>query len=65
MILRDVDSLVYIDTDILFLSSLKDVWDHFGLMNEDQVFGMAFDDEPTVPRGYFSALEIPFYDRGG
>lgn len=65
LILTDVDAVVYVDTDILFFSSLKDIWDHFDRMNEDQAFGMAFDDEPTVPNGYFTKIDVPFYDRGG
>lgn len=64
-ILADLDAVVYVDTDILFFSSLKDIWDHFDLMDEDQAFGMAFDDEPTVPNGYFTTIDVPFYDRGG
>ncbi|PSN32440.1 Glucoside xylosyltransferase 1 [Blattella germanica] len=36
-VLSDIDSLLYVDTDTLFLGPLEDIWRHFDLMNSSQM----------------------------
>jgi UDP-xylose:glucoside alpha-1,3-xylosyltransferase len=36
-VLPDVDSLLYVDTDTMFLTPLEDVWQHLAKMNSSQM----------------------------
>ena len=36
-VLSDVDSVLYVDSDVLFLAPPQDLWSHFGQFNNHQV----------------------------
>ncbi|XP_029681911.1 glucoside xylosyltransferase 2 isoform X2 [Takifugu rubripes] len=61
VILRDVDSLLYVDTDVLFLRPMDDIWSLFRSFNATQLAAMA--PEHEVPKiGWYSRFaRHPFY----
>lgn len=61
VILRDVDSLLYVDTDVLFLRPMDDIWSLFKSFNGTQLAAMA--PEHEVPKiGWYSRFaRHPFY----
>ncbi|XP_043564291.1 glucoside xylosyltransferase 2 isoform X2 [Chiloscyllium plagiosum] len=65
MILRDVDSLLYVDTDVLFLRPIDDVWHFLNLFNSTQLAAMA--PEHEIPRiGWYSRFaQHPYYGAAG
>ncbi|KAM3914616.1 glucoside xylosyltransferase 2 [Leptodactylus fuscus] len=65
MILQDVDSLLYVDTDVLFLRPLDDIWAFLKHFNDTQLAAMA--PEHEVPKiGWYSRFaRHPFYGATG
>uniref|UniRef100_A0A4W3HI73 UDP-D-xylose:beta-D-glucoside alpha-1,3-D-xylosyltransferase n=1 Tax=Callorhinchus milii TaxID=7868 RepID=A0A4W3HI73_CALMI len=65
MILKDVDSLLYVDTDVLFLRPVDDVWNLLKLFNSTQLAAMA--PEHEIPKiGWYSRFaRHPFYGAAG
>ncbi|XP_056384269.1 glucoside xylosyltransferase 2 isoform X1 [Hyla sarda] len=65
MILQDVDSLLYVDTDVLFLRPLDDIWAFLKHFNDTQLAAMA--PEHEVPKiGWYSRFaRHPFYGTTG
>ncbi|XP_072308000.1 glucoside xylosyltransferase 2 isoform X2 [Eucyclogobius newberryi] len=65
VILKDVDSLLYVDTDVLFLRPMDDVWSFFKAFNSSQLAAMA--PEHEVPKiGWYSRFaRHPFYGNTG
>ncbi|XP_063797103.1 glucoside xylosyltransferase 2 isoform X1 [Pseudophryne corroboree] len=65
MILQDVDSLLYVDTDVLFLRPLDDIWQFLKHFNSTQLAAMA--PEHEVPKiGWYSRFaRHPFYGTTG
>ncbi|XP_067907603.1 glucoside xylosyltransferase 2 [Heterodontus francisci] len=65
MILKDVDSLLYVDTDVLFLRPVDDVWNFLNLFNSTQLAAMA--PEHEIPRiGWYSRFaRHPYYGAAG
>ncbi|XP_040216932.1 glucoside xylosyltransferase 2 [Rana temporaria] len=65
LILQDVDSLLYVDTDVLFLRPLDDIWAFLKKFNETQLAAMA--PEHEVPKiGWYSRFaRHPFYGTTG
>uniref|UniRef100_A0A8C6SKY9 UDP-D-xylose:beta-D-glucoside alpha-1,3-D-xylosyltransferase n=1 Tax=Neogobius melanostomus TaxID=47308 RepID=A0A8C6SKY9_9GOBI len=61
VILKDVDSLLYVDTDVLFLRPMDDIWSFFKAFNSSQLAAMA--PEHEVPKiGWYSRFaRHPFY----
>ncbi|CAJ1051265.1 glucoside xylosyltransferase 2 [Xyrichtys novacula] len=61
VILKDVDSLLYVDTDVLFLRPMDDIWSLFKSFNSTQLAAMA--PEHEVPKiGWYSRFaRHPFY----
>lgn len=61
VILKDVDSLLYVDTDVLFLRPMDDIWSLFRSFNSTQLAAMA--PEHEVPKiGWYSRFaRHPFY----
>ncbi|XP_034388093.1 glucoside xylosyltransferase 2 isoform X1 [Cyclopterus lumpus] len=61
VILKDVDSLLYVDTDVLFLRPMDDIWDLLKSFNATQLAAMA--PEHEVPKiGWYSRFaRHPFY----
>lgn len=56
-----MDSLIYVDTDVLFLRPLDDIWRLFQSFNDTQLAAMA--QEHEVPKiGWYSRFaRHPFY----
>ncbi|XP_034023368.1 glucoside xylosyltransferase 2 [Thalassophryne amazonica] len=61
VILKDVDSLLYVDTDVLFLGPMDDIWNFLRSFNSSQLAAMA--PEHEVPKiGWYSRFaRHPFY----
>ncbi|KAM4741104.1 glucoside xylosyltransferase 2 [Anableps anableps] len=61
VILKDVDSLLYVDTDVLFLRPMDDIWMFLKSFNRTQLAAMA--PEHEVPKiGWYSRFaRHPFY----
>ncbi|XP_034441237.1 glucoside xylosyltransferase 2 [Hippoglossus hippoglossus] len=61
VILKDVDSLLYVDTDVLFLRPMDDIWSLLKSFNSSQLAAMA--PEHEVPKiGWYSRFaRHPFY----
>ena len=52
-LLYDVDSLIYVDTDILFLTSLRKLWRLFGDFNDSQSVALVPESE-DAPTGWYN-----------
>ncbi|KAM8758847.1 glucoside xylosyltransferase 2 isoform 2-T2 [Rhynchonycteris naso] len=65
VILKDVDSLLYVDTDVLFLRPVDDIWKLLRQFNSTQLAAMA--PEHEIPRiGWYSRFaQHPFYGSTG
>ncbi|MEE6502472.1 hypothetical protein FKM82_004529, partial [Ascaphus truei] len=65
MILQDVDSLLYVDTDVLFLRPLDDIWAFLKHFNDTQLAAMA--PEHEIPKiGWYSRFaRHPYYGSTG
>ena len=60
-ILPEHDSVLYIDTDVLFLSPVDKIWSHFKLMNPDHIAGMSYESEDFSSSWYHRFAKHPFY----
>ncbi|XP_055069059.2 glucoside xylosyltransferase 2 [Misgurnus anguillicaudatus] len=65
VILKDVDSLLYVDTDVLFLRPMDDIWKFLKDFNSTQLAAMA--PEHEIPKiGWYSRFaRHPFYGLTG
>lgn len=65
MILKDVDSLLYVDTDVLFLRPIDDLWGFLRVFNSTQLAAMA--PEHEIPKiGWYSRFaRHPYYGMTG
>lgn len=65
MILRNVDSLLYVDTDVLFLQPVELIWDMLAQFNSTQLVAMAPEhEEPRI--GWYSRFSRhPYYGKTG
>ncbi|XP_038596268.1 glucoside xylosyltransferase 2 [Tachyglossus aculeatus] len=65
VILKDVDSLLYVDTDVLFLRPLDDIWRFLKKFNSTQLAAMA--PEHEIPKiGWYSRFaRHPYYGSTG
>uniref|UniRef100_A0A8D2Q996 UDP-D-xylose:beta-D-glucoside alpha-1,3-D-xylosyltransferase n=3 Tax=Varanus komodoensis TaxID=61221 RepID=A0A8D2Q996_VARKO len=65
MILKDVDSLLYVDTDVLFLRPIDDIWNFLRAFNSTQLAAMA--PEHEIPKiGWYSRFaRHPYYGTTG
>ncbi|XP_030633612.1 glucoside xylosyltransferase 2 [Chanos chanos] len=61
VILKDVDSLLYVDTDVIFLRPMDDIWKFLKAFNSTQLAAMA--PEHEIPKiGWYSRFaRHPFY----
>lgn len=59
--MKDVDALLYVDTDVLFLRPMDDIWSFFKAFNSTQLAAMA--PEHEIPKiGWYSRFaRHPFY----
>ncbi|KAJ8299065.1 hypothetical protein KUTeg_023125 [Tegillarca granosa] len=60
-ILTDVNSLIYVDTDMLFLRPLEDLWSFFSLFNSTQLAALAPEHEDTATGWYNRFARHPYY----
>ncbi|XP_067655590.1 glucoside xylosyltransferase 1-like [Haliotis asinina] len=64
-LLTNVDALIYVDTDILFLSPLEGIWSFFQLFNSTQLVGLAPEHEDAAAGWYNRFARHPFYGKLG
>lgn len=57
--------MLYVDTDILFLSPITDIWKHFGKFNDSQIAALAPEHENENIGWYNRFARHPFYGRLG
>ncbi|XP_028810643.1 glucoside xylosyltransferase 1 [Denticeps clupeoides] len=65
IILKDVDSLLYVDTDILFLQPVEDMWAMLSQFNGTQLAAMAPEHEEPRIAWYNRFARHPFYGTTG
>ena len=53
------------DSDTVFISDVKKLWDHFDKMNETQWIAAANEDEPTGDGWYNTKAKVPYYGKRG
>ncbi|XP_022315436.2 glucoside xylosyltransferase 2-like [Crassostrea virginica] len=64
-LLTNVDSLVYVDTDVIFLSPLEDIWFHFSRFNKTQSVALAPESEDRQTGWYNRFARHPYYGELG
>lgn len=60
-ILKDVDSVLYLDTDTLFLTPVSEIWDFFKKFNSSQIAGLSPEHEDKNVGWYNRFARHPFY----
>ncbi|XP_005993231.1 glucoside xylosyltransferase 1 [Latimeria chalumnae] len=65
LILKDVDSLLYVDTDILFLRPIDDLWSFLKEFNSTQIAAMAPEHEEPRIGWYNRFARHPYYGKTG
>ncbi|CAG5957767.1 unnamed protein product [Menidia menidia] len=65
LILKEVDSLLYVDTDILFLQPVEDIWALLSQFNSTQLAGMAPEHEEPRIGWYNRFARHPYYGKTG
>lgn len=64
-LLTDVDSLLYVDTDILFLSPLEEIWKFFREFNSTQLAALVIEHEDKAIGWYNRFARHPYYGETG
>ncbi|KAK6319834.1 hypothetical protein J4Q44_G00089410 [Coregonus suidteri] len=65
LILKDVDSLLYVDTDILFLQPVEEIWSLLSLFNSTHLAAMAPEHEEPRIAWYNRFARHPYYGKTG
>ncbi|XP_063053568.1 glucoside xylosyltransferase 1-like isoform X2 [Engraulis encrasicolus] len=65
LLLKDVDSLLYVDTDILFLQPVEEIWSFLSHFNSSQMAGMAPEHEEPRIGWYNRFARHPYYGETG
>ncbi|XP_056137992.1 glucoside xylosyltransferase 1-like [Lampris incognitus] len=65
LILKDVDSLLYVDTDILFLQPVEEIWAFLSQFNSSQLAAMAPEHEEPRIGWYNRFARHPYYGKTG
>ncbi|XP_039616838.1 glucoside xylosyltransferase 1 isoform X1 [Polypterus senegalus] len=65
IILKDVDSLLYVDTDILFLQPVDEIWSFLKEFNSTQIAAMAPEHEEPRIGWYNRFARHPYYGKTG
>ena len=62
-LLDKIDALLYVDTDILFLRPLEDIWEFFNKFNSTQLAGVSPEHEPAgASAGWYNRFaRHPYY----
>uniref|UniRef100_A0A1B6CX52 UDP-D-xylose:beta-D-glucoside alpha-1,3-D-xylosyltransferase n=2 Tax=Clastoptera arizonana TaxID=38151 RepID=A0A1B6CX52_9HEMI len=64
-VLPHIDSVLYVDTDTLFLAPLDDIWSYFKAMNSSQMAALAPEHEDPNTGWYNRFARHPFYGKLG
>lgn len=64
-VLKNVDAVLYVDTDVLFLSPLDEIWDHFSKMNSTQLAALSPEHEDRNTGWYNRFARHPYYGELG
>ena len=66
-LLNKTDALLYVDTDILFLRPLEDIWEFFNKFNSTQLAGVSPEHEPAgASAGWYNRFaRHPYYGQLG
>uniref|UniRef100_A0A1B6HKJ2 UDP-D-xylose:beta-D-glucoside alpha-1,3-D-xylosyltransferase n=1 Tax=Homalodisca liturata TaxID=320908 RepID=A0A1B6HKJ2_9HEMI len=64
-LLKELDSVLYVDTDTLFLGPLEEVWLHFSRMNSSQMAALAPEHEDPNTGWYNRFARHPYYGELG
>ena len=59
--LEEIDSVLYMDTDTVFLVSPLRIWEHFSKMNDVQIAALAPEHEDFSTSWYDNFAEHPYY----
>uniref|UniRef100_G3MTQ1 UDP-D-xylose:beta-D-glucoside alpha-1,3-D-xylosyltransferase n=1 Tax=Amblyomma maculatum TaxID=34609 RepID=G3MTQ1_AMBMU len=59
--LPDVDAVIYVDADVLFLSPIEKLWEHFASMNSSHLAALAPESEDYATNWYRRFARHPFY----
>ncbi|XP_018333778.1 glucoside xylosyltransferase 1 isoform X2 [Agrilus planipennis] len=62
-VLHDVDSILYVDTDTLFLTPPEKIWEHFYKMNSSQMAALAPEHEDPNVGWYNRFARHPYYGK--
>ncbi len=63
-LLTDVEKVLYVDTDAVFLRPVEDIWNLFGEFNSTQMAGLAQENEKLSGSSYIAAKH-PYYKPAG
>ena len=64
-LLSDVDSILYVDTDILFLSPVDKIWSFFSKFNSTQLAAVSTEHDDVHIGWYNRFARHPFYGEMG
>ncbi|CAG2162718.1 unnamed protein product [Oppiella nova] len=64
-ILKDIDSVLYVDTDVLFLTPVDQIWSVFDRMNGSQMAAMSPESEDFASSWYYRFAKHPYVERLG
>lgn len=64
-VLKTTDSILYVDTDVLFISDIADVWNHFKKFNSTHLAALAPEHEDPNMGWYNRFARHPFYGKLG
>lgn len=64
-LLKDVDALLYVDTDILFVRPLEDIWAHLQQFNRTQLVALCPEHEDSHSGWYNRFARHPYYGQLG
>ncbi|KAM3956547.1 glucoside xylosyltransferase 1 shams [Aphomia sociella] len=60
-----IDSMIYVDTDTLFLGPADELWSYFNQFNSSQISAMALEDDNPNVSWYPRFAKHPFYGKYG
>ena len=61
----NLDSIIYVDTDTIFLTCPKKFWNIFKNMSSKQIAAVAKEEEIDYTGYYYELSEVPFYGLTG
>ena len=60
-----MDSVLYVDTDVLILRPAEDIWSHFKLFNKTQLAALTAEHEVEAIGWYNRFAQHPYYGKTG